>query len=380
MWGWLTRALGDESTDEQLVKRFRGLFSESHAGGTAAVPFRQLKNDEREIVQSIRRQTEERNRNNVTRTAAYLAFFQQHPSVHWAFLAHMVSRNGGWCMTDVKGSLLRPILPKGTANSFFDMFERSNWLIFHDAYPQLVLYDESIRRGTALFYLLPHFGVSRFMTAVWQHFWKERDESLLTVALIVNEQQYIEQRIVRHPHYRRTVLHTARYRLQCAFDFNQVVFPVTEQAEQPRLVGRTMHNFSNVKHRIKTGRKLYQILFHPNFYRRIYEWAASHPHTGSRADYWPHRFAAEEPAGRDKVYSPALSDVWPDIEHRPAEEGDWYQDASSLSVIPDVTAQREESFYVTDVYERSYRRLKLMSWLMRVKRHLARRHRAFDGR
>lgn len=270
-------------------------------------------------------------------------------------------------MTDVKGSLLKPVLSARMARSLFHMFERSNWLIFHDAFPQLLLYTESVRQGKPLFYLLPHFGVSRFMSAVWPFFWQKKNSSLLTIALIVNEQQYIEKRIVQHPHYRRSVLQTARFKIQTAFDFNQVVFPVAGDPAHPSLVGRTMHNFANVTHRIKTGRMLYHMLFHPNCYSRIYNWAVNHPHTGSRTDYWPERFEETEPTSREKVYSPALHDAWSDVKHRPAESGDWFANSSSLSVLTNVKVQQESDFYVTDVYERSYRRLKILSYLASAK-------------
>ena len=37
---------------------------------------------DRELVAEIRRLTNRANRNNLTRTRAYLAFFQKHPEVH----------------------------------------------------------------------------------------------------------------------------------------------------------------------------------------------------------------------------------------------------------------------------------------------------------
>lgn len=381
MWAWLIRSFGHTGRkDEQLIKRFNEMLQNNrtfHAQDSLYL----LQNEQTEnVLYSVRKQTEECNRNNVTRTEAYFNFFQRYPEVHWAFLAHMVSRNGGWSMTDVKGSLLRPVLSREKARSFFDMFERSNWLIFHDAYPQLLLYAESVWRGEPLFHLLPCFGVSGFMVPVWQHFWQERDSSLLTLALIVNEQQYIEERVVQHPHYRSTVLRTVLFKLQTAFDFNQVIFPVDSETCQPRLAGRTMHNFPNVAHRIKTGRMLYQMLFHPDCYERIYSWAAEHPHTGSRADYWPERFTVTPTSEGNKVYSPILHDAWPDIEHRPAEKGDWYKGPSSLSVLIQTTAENEKNFYVTDVYERSYRRLQVISLLARTKNHLVRLKSPFDNR
>src|SRR5688572_27702533 len=55
---------------------------------------------ERNLIRRIYKETEQNNVNNLTRTEAYLRFFSKHKEIHWAFLAHMVSRNGGYSMTD----------------------------------------------------------------------------------------------------------------------------------------------------------------------------------------------------------------------------------------------------------------------------------------
>lgn len=363
--------------DDRLIERFLEIWrmyghasrQRSNQGGAGAQHGTSA--DTPPLLRAIREKTEQHNRNNVTRTAAYLKFYQQHPELHWALLAHMVSRNGGWSMTDVKGSLLQPVLKDRDVQSLFDMFERSNWLIFHDAYPQLLLYEQSVRRGEPLFHFLQYLGVSRFMEAVWHYFWREQDTPLLTLALIINEQQYIEKRIVQHPHYRRTVLQTAHFKMQTAFDFNQVVFPVAGDTSPPKLVGRTMHNFSNVAHRIKTGRLLYQILFHADYLDEIYTWAVNYPHTGSRADYWPQRFTPTR-SSPHRVYSPKLQEVWHDVGHRAAETGDWFVGSASLSAVREAPMEKKRNFYVTDVYERSYRRLRILSLLARMKRRLGR--------
>src|SRR3954466_2277733 len=62
--------------------------------------------EEKMLIEHIRNQTRLLNQNNVTRTKAYLDFYKLHPEIHWAFLGHMVSRNGGWNMTDLKGEFL----------------------------------------------------------------------------------------------------------------------------------------------------------------------------------------------------------------------------------------------------------------------------------
>ena len=49
----------------------------------------------------------------------------------------MVSRNGGWNMTDLKGDLYTRILSE-SINSYFFFLERGNWLIFQDVYPSIL--------------------------------------------------------------------------------------------------------------------------------------------------------------------------------------------------------------------------------------------------
>ncbi len=107
--------------------------------------------DEQEIIKEIKNETFLKNANNVTRTKAYLDFYCSHPEIHWAFLAHMVSRNAGYHMTDLKGELLPSIIERKEAENFFLFLERANAYIFHDAYPQLLLYHQSIKKRSLCF-------------------------------------------------------------------------------------------------------------------------------------------------------------------------------------------------------------------------------------
>src|SRR5699024_7697380 len=115
------------------------------------------------LIRQIKESTRQLNLNNVTRTTAYFDYYRKHPEIHWALLGHMVSRNGGWNMTDLKGELLSKLLSEAEQKDYFLFLERGNWLIFQDVYPQLLLYEESLKRETSLFYLLSFFHVSIFM-------------------------------------------------------------------------------------------------------------------------------------------------------------------------------------------------------------------------
>ncbi|MEB3100488.1 DUF2515 family protein [Ferviditalea candida] len=340
-----------------------GLLSAPASSLRPAVPTLTERN--RRICREVEKATLEANRTNVTRTEAYRDIYFRHPELHWALLAHMVSRNGGWNMTDLKGELLPRLLDGRQAESIFRLLERSNSLIFQDAYPQLLLYRESVRSGENLFHLLPQFHVSRFMQPFWSRFWQNRDPVPLTQALIVNEQNYIEGRVVRDPWFRKHVIDTPFFRAQALLQLNQVVFPYYPQETgprtngaspmlppaSPRLAGLVLENFADLSERIEFGKKLYAILFAlADVHKGVLAFARTTKHTGSRADYWGHLFvpgSLPNPAGpyterlehcrlkkhAPKLCSPGLSQAWEERPIDPPERYDWCADLSMLHYI-----------------------------------------------
>jgi hypothetical protein len=308
-----------------------------------------LSMEETHLVERIKMKTEKQNQNNITRTKAYFDFYQKFPDIHWAFLAHMVSRNGGWNMTDLKGDLLSHLLEKQTKTDFFSFLERANWLIFQDAFPQLLLYEESVKRKQNLFHLLSVFNISFFMEVVWNSFWKHRDAYLLTSALIMNEQNYIEQRVMNKNEYQKKVLESFEFKLQELLSFNHILFPY-QQKGKIRLVGLTINQFSSLEERILFGKRLYSLLFDERILPSAKAWAAAHPHTGSRKDYWPEIFndIKEYAPGfpyikrlnqcklrkqAARFYSPKLEFAWKNVFHEPAEVGDWYRDPKVIHYL-----------------------------------------------
>ncbi|MFS0840108.1 DUF2515 family protein [Paenibacillus sp. 1P03SA] len=119
---------------KRLRRAWKGLAALSAPPQPA--PELSLSDRERRLVERIRLETQRRNRNNVTRTRAYWNLYEQHPELHWALLAHMVSRNGGWNMTDLEGEFLPSLLKRPAREALFAFLERANVLIFGDAYPQ----------------------------------------------------------------------------------------------------------------------------------------------------------------------------------------------------------------------------------------------------
>ena len=81
-----------------------------------------LSREDQQLLQRIRLKTKQLNVNNVTRTKAYLDFYIFHPEIHWAFLGHMVSRNGGWNMTDLKGEFLSRLMNEQIKTRFLFFF------------------------------------------------------------------------------------------------------------------------------------------------------------------------------------------------------------------------------------------------------------------
>lgn len=310
------------------------------------------------LVEEILERTKAAGRSNITRTEAYLEVYQAYPELHWALLAHLVSRNAGWNMSDLQGEQADPFLTEADKTHIYRLLERSNALIFQDAYPQLLLYIKSRELGRSYFHLLSSFDVSRFMVPFWERFWIDRGSALLSVGLIINEQHYIHDRVVRHPHFQKTVLQNPIFKLNGSAGLNQVVFPLqsqyrsSRQEEELKLAGRILQDFAHLPSRIEFGKHLYALLFGLTSVRNGAErFANSIPHTGSRADYWPHLFTSERekalspseqetelivkhalPKNR-RIYSPALLDVWDDTSYEPISREDWLRRPSAINGI-----------------------------------------------
>jgi hypothetical protein len=308
--------------------------------------FENLPLEKKALIESIKTRTKKENLTNITRTTAYLDFFLRNPEVHWAFLAHMVSRNAGWNMTDLKGDLLPRLLTEIEQNHLFDFLERANWLIFQDAYPQLLLYEESKKRNEDLFDLLSYFSVSKFMKLAWKQFWNNHNSKYLSISLIINEQFYIEERVIQNKHYQTNVLQSFEFKMQEILEMNHVLLPYHSEAKT-KITGLKVHHFTSVDERIRVGRILYDLIFNEQkVLTSLKDWTLQQSHTGSRKDYWPHLFSEIQDSWpskpfeikavncqlvqvNQKLYSPKLEHVWDFVDHQPPEEQDWYTNNKS---------------------------------------------------
>ncbi|HEY4602483.1 MAG TPA: DUF2515 family protein [Cerasibacillus sp.] len=230
-----------------------------------------------DYIHYITKQTEEHNFDNISRTKAYFDYYCQNPEVEWTFLASIVSRNAGWNMTDLKLLMFQQLLGKKTCHDLFMTYEEANARIFSDAYPQLLIYALSKNENRPLFHLLHHFNVSQFMQKEWTHFWRSKQKTRLVIALIINEQHVIETPIIQ----KHTVFHELPYRIQNIFKLNAVLLPTITG----KIYGSYTHGFTKINCRIKLGKTIYSLLFHPRIYPLIYYFSKNIPHTGSRHDY-----------------------------------------------------------------------------------------------
>lgn len=313
--------------------------------------------EDKDLLRQIREETRQSTRNNLTRTEAYFAIYKSCQELHWALLAHLVSRNGGYNMTDLHRRAVKAVTSEADRLAFFSFLERCNDVIFRDAYPQLRLYQLGLQRKRSYLHLLPHFQVSRFMQVAWQLFQNGMDNRLLTVALIINEQMRIEAAMVDHESVIRRVFATPAFSAQSLMHVSAVLFAARDlRGRQHGLYGNFVRDFTSVTERIEAGKSLYALLFANQDQPRtaFLRAAESVPHTASREDILPQVFT-HEATSRGLVYSPRLVDVWPDVLTWPIAVKEWCEDLSALDYLFPAPTVRMRDF--SKRYIRQLRRL-----------------------
>jgi hypothetical protein len=261
----------------------------------------------------IQRKTDRANVDNISRTIMYEQFYQQNPEIRWSLLAGLVSRNAGWNMTDLESKWFQQMLTQPYRKLLFQTYERSNWTIFQDAYPQLMWYAEAKKNKKPDFGLLGYLGVSKFMQKEWKYFWENKDEQRLCTALIVNEQYMIEETVMKQPFFREKVFSSIIYFLEEYAHMSYVIFPTKKGS----VYGLYVRNFKDVKARIWLGRQLASLLFHPSVKKDIFQFALDTVPTGSRRDYEQYM---EWSTGNT---SPELREVYPVVTHHWKDKIDW---------------------------------------------------------
>ncbi|OLS38345.1 hypothetical protein BTR22_05685 [Alkalihalophilus pseudofirmus] len=274
-------------------------------------------------LQLIKKSVEKHNRDNISRTKAYERFYERNPEIRWAMLAGIVSRNAGWNMTDLSSKWFQGILDKNSRATIFAMYERANWIIFQDAYPQLLLYEWAKKKQLPVFEQLKTFHVSEFMRQEWEIFWEARDEVRLCTSLIINEQQLLELEVMSSGLFQKNVFHTLRYQLEEHAHFSYVLLPTMNGS----IYGQYVRNFTHVNQRIELGKRLAMILFHPVVHKDILQFTRKVEHTGSRRDY-------EQICDiTSPNTSPMLRVLHPVYHHKPPKGLDWFSSRKPLSPL-----------------------------------------------
>lgn len=274
----------------------------------------QLTSYEQTLVEEIQEATIRWNTDNISRTKAYQAYYFRNGEILWPFLASMVSRNAGWNMSDLQLKEYRQMMSPSDRRFIFYTYERANWLIFSDAYPQLLLYEVSKRTGRPLFHLLKAFYVSCFMEDEWTRFWSTQNQNRIDTALIINEQNLIQHPVIEHPDYQSKVFSTLPFWLQERFHFSTVLFPTMAGD----LYGLSVDGFKKLKKRISLGKRLLILLSDPLYHESFVQFASSTEPTGSRQDYEQYLYHKSR-----SDHQIPLRLLFPIISHHRGEWNDW---------------------------------------------------------
>ncbi len=264
------------------------------------------------LLHYIIKKVKKHNTDNISRTDAYLQYYLQHPEIKWALIASMVSRNAGWNMTDLYLSPFQQLFSEKELFKLFMTYERANWLIFSDAYPQLLIYSQSKLINRPLFHLLKNFRVSLFMIKEWHHFWEYKDKDRLVSSLIINEQNVIHSPVVKHPYFQLHVFHQMPYFLQNIMSMSAILLPTNKG-----LYGTYVQGFTRLTNRIVLGKRIASIMFHPHIYDYVLDYMLTHEHTGSRKDY-------ERFLNFSFPYAPVLRLIYPAVSHDDYIRHDWF--------------------------------------------------------
>lgn len=280
----------------------------------------------------IRRMRDLANQNNIFRTFYYQEYWKDHPEVPWALLAHLVSRNAGYQMSDAdrfqRQILLKTYDPTviygrlGTKHleAFFAFLETGNFLIFRDVCPALEAYKfakQFPEHSDELFNMLSSaFDVDLFMVDSWKNFYQtarnnnwssewtnawmatseaQTDIQQHTFALIVNEQNQIHDRIILNNAYLSNFnlfyWDSINELLELATNqgWTKLCFPIAKGLGDPNpdhVLIYSVGDFRKIEERIQTGRDLFVGLFSSlNQRNLIATWAMHQFHSGSRRDY-----------------------------------------------------------------------------------------------
>ena len=251
---------------------------------------------------------DERNVDNLRRTDSYLQLYsytvQHPPDEPWVLMAHLVSRNAGYLMTDLARAIARTPALAQAATNLFELLERANYLIFYDAWHHVLTARIAGVDGLAV-----DRSTARARTA-WRRHAEAYDERRLVLDLVANEQHLIEHRVVHHPRF--ALARTMLAAIEASGRDKPVVMP-------GRDVEVRVGDFASVDARIEAGRRLYdEILVDRGVRAELFAWAQAHPHTGSRSVYG----GRAGPTLREAWPVDAVLAAWPEVHAPPTYDQD----------------------------------------------------------
>jgi hypothetical protein len=224
-----------------------------------------------------------RNADNVSRTVSYLELYDwtvaHGRELPWLLMAHLVSRNAGYLMSDLarsidgKAGAADPAL-RGAMENLMALLERANFLIFHDAWHHV------LHHLLGRTHELASPRTPRFMIDAWQrHERRAGDgERELVLDLVHNEQHLIERRAVHHADL-APGLRLLQW-IELSGREKPLHFPIDGA---PAI---TVGGFAQVERRIAAGARIFdEVLADRDRRAALLAWARAHPHTGSRTIY-----------------------------------------------------------------------------------------------
>lgn len=314
-------------------------------------------------IEEIKARRDRYNRNNITRTMYYQEYYFRHPEVPWTLLASGTSRNAGYQMTDLarfhiysenSGLAWNPV----PLRSLFAFLEAGNFLIFRDVAPCLIAYEWAKEtkattndKNIAFKQLEEHQDIDAdaFIIERWKTFFDyakakgyhtnkelagrswpgDAEIRKHSFALILNEQNQIEDRLVQDPNRYLSRIDDSPKRvvkfiksINC-MELTHLVYPraTSVSTDAHKLMMYTVPDFATLDRRIRTGHDLYVGLFgrtdqanDPAVKQKrieIINWVIGRgrAHHGTRMDYAPSVYdmdkrSASLPFG--KIYSPPL--------------------------------------------------------------------------
>lgn len=266
------------------------------------------------ILEQWLSELEARNRDNIARTESYLELYEwtrnHREELPWLLMAHLVSRNAGYLMSDIAHHLegkagADPALA-AVMRTVFVLLERANWLIFHDAWHHVLHYLMG-RNGE-----LSSPRTPRFVIEAYARHAAAPCERRLALDLVHNEQNLIERRAVHHP---ELIAGTGMIELMESSGREAPLHLPVEGA--PAI---TVGRFANLHRRIETGRRIFdEVLAERDKREALFLWAKANPHTGSRAVYG----GAPGPTVREAWPVDRVRSLWARV-HAPMEEDPRY--------------------------------------------------------